>query len=109
MFGRGWDSSSAGAAKLLSELEAPGRPGRHHFWQRRFYDFDVWSEKKKLEKREYMHMNPVERGLVRYPAEWPWSSYRFYSLGETRVLAMDRWPPEARRPATRRGGPNHLR
>ena len=84
-----------GAAKLLSELEAPGRPGRHQFWQRRFYDFNVWSEKKKLEKLEYMHMNPVERGLVRHPAEWPWGSYRFYALGETRVLAMDRWPPEA--------------
>lgn len=59
------------------------------FWQRRFYDFNVWSEKKKLEKLEYMHMNPVERGLVKQPADWPWSSYRFYALGDTRMLAMN--------------------
>ena len=85
--------ANSGAAKLLSELEVPELPGRHQFWQRRFYDFNVWSEKKKLEKLEYMHMNPVERGLVAHPAEWPWSSYRFYALGETRMLAMNRWPP----------------
>ena len=35
------------------------------FWQRRFYDFNVWSHKKKMEKLEYMHLNPVKRGLVR--------------------------------------------
>ena len=35
------------------------------FWQRRFYDFNVWSAKKVREKLEYMHANPVKRGLVR--------------------------------------------
>jgi REP element-mobilizing transposase RayT len=34
------------------------------FWRRRFYDFNVWSRKKKIEKLGYMHMNPVKRGLV---------------------------------------------
>ena len=33
------------------------------FWQRRFYDFNVWSEEKKNEKMNYMHFNPVKRGL----------------------------------------------
>jgi len=46
------------------------------FWQRRFYDFNVWSHKKKMEKLEYMHMNPVKRGLVSSPTDWVWSSYR---------------------------------
>jgi hypothetical protein len=27
------------------------------FWQRRFYDFIVWSRKKRAEKLNYMHMN----------------------------------------------------
>ena len=31
------------------------------FWQRRFYDFNVWSGKKVKEKLEYMHRNPVQR------------------------------------------------
>ncbi len=42
--------------------EAPD--ARQSFWQRRFYDFNVWSQKKKMEKLHYMHMNPVKRGLV---------------------------------------------
>jgi len=29
------------------------------FWQPRFYDFNVYSHKKKKEKLEYMHANPV--------------------------------------------------
>jgi putative transposase len=48
-----------------------------HLWQRRFYDFNVWSYKKKLEKLKYMHFNPVKRGLVKDPKDWPWSSYSF--------------------------------
>src|SRR5271155_3532560 len=43
------------------------------FWQRRFYDFNVWSKKKRIEKLNYMHMNPVKRGLVTDPKLWPWS------------------------------------
>ena len=41
------------------------------FWQRRFRDFNVWSHKKKIEKLEYMHMNPVKLNLVSHPKEWP--------------------------------------
>ena len=42
-------------------------------WQRRFYDFNVWSESKRLEKLQYMHGNPVKRRLVVNPVDWPWS------------------------------------
>lgn len=52
------------------------------FWQRRFYDFNVWSQKKRIEKLNYMHMNPVKRELVAHPKSWPWSSYRFYQYAE---------------------------
>src|SRR5271170_1923951 len=40
------------------------------FWQRRFYDFNVWSRKKRIEKLNYMHRNPVKRGLVAEPQSW---------------------------------------
>jgi putative transposase len=33
-------------------------------WQKRFYDFNVWSERKRIEKLRYIHWNPVKRGLV---------------------------------------------
>lgn len=52
------------------------------FWQARFYDFNVWTTKKRVEKLRYIHRNPVKRRLVDAPEHWPWSSYRFYSLDE---------------------------
>jgi putative transposase len=60
-----------------------------HLWQRRFYDFNVWSYKKKLEKLRYMHSNPAKRGLVKDPKDWPWSSYSFYAGRDDGLLKMD--------------------
>ncbi len=53
-----------------------------HIWQRRFYDFVVWTEHKRVEKLRYMHRNPVMQGLVHEPDQWLWSSYRHYAYGE---------------------------
>ena len=55
---------------------------RRAFWQGRFYDFNVWTTRKRVEKLRYMHRNPVKRGLVESPEQWRWSSYRYYLLGE---------------------------
>ncbi len=55
---------------------------RRAFWQARFYDFNVRTTKKRVEKLRYMHRNPVKRGLVASPEQWRWSSYRFYLLEE---------------------------
>jgi len=52
------------------------------FWQARFYDLNVWTTKKRVEKLRYMHRNPVKRGLVELPEQWAWSSYRFYRFDE---------------------------
>jgi putative transposase len=60
-----------------------------HFWQVRFYDFNVWSSDKLEEKLEYIHQNPVQRGLVARPEEWPWSSARYYRYGETAVVQLN--------------------
>ena len=52
---------------------------RQRFWQRRYYDFNVYSEKKIGEKLHYMHWNPVRRGFVSAPELWHWSSSRAYA------------------------------
>ena len=59
------------------------------FWQARFYDFNVWTTKKRVEKLRYMHRNPVKRGLVESPEQWRWSSYRFYLLGEAGLVRVN--------------------
>ena len=53
-----------------------------HVWQPRFYDFVVFSEKKRIEKLRYIHRNPVKRGLVQESQQWPWSSFRHYAYDE---------------------------
>jgi putative transposase len=59
------------------------------FWQRRFYDFNVWTRKKKIEKLHYMHMNPVKRRLVANPKDWRWSSYASYQRQADALIQID--------------------
>src|SRR5207237_7425812 len=59
------------------------------FWQRRFYDFNVWSSKKLQEKLDYMHGNPVQRKLVTHPKDWPWSSWSHYARVEHGLIRID--------------------
>ena len=51
------------------------------FWQHQFWDRFVRHAKEFSERLEYMHHNPVRRGLVDSPGEWPWSSYSFFAGG----------------------------
>jgi putative transposase len=62
-----------------------------HIWQKRFYDFNVWTEHKRIEKLRYMHRNPVKRGLVASPELWNWSSFRTYALGEAGAVKVNEW------------------
>jgi len=63
--------------------------GLSHLWQPRFYDFNVWTYKKKMEKLSYMHFNPVKRGLVKDPKDSVWSSYDFYEGRDDGLLKID--------------------
>jgi len=63
-----------------------------HVWLPRFYDFNVWSEEKRIEKLRYMHRNPVKRALVAEPDQWAWSSFRYYAYGEEPPAGMNKWP-----------------
>ena len=70
--------------KVSAELSAIR--GNAEFWQRRFYDFNVWGNEKFEEKLRYIHGNPVRRGLVGNPRDWVWSSWLFYEgLGSGRI------------------------
>jgi putative transposase len=75
-----------GDAGLLLEKNGDG-PDR--FWLPRFYDFNTWSAGKIREKLDYMHFNPVSRGLVKNPSEWIWSSFLFYETGEKGLVPID--------------------
>ncbi len=76
----------AGQLSLTFEGGAASLP---RFWQRRFYDFNVWSLKKRVGKLHYMHMNPLKRKLVVHPKDWPWSSFPFYSKPKNGLIRID--------------------
>jgi putative transposase len=68
---------------------AEGAEPLRSFWQARFYDFNVYSEGKIKEKLNYMHANPVKRGLVDHPRDWAWSSWNFYFGKGEPLIRMD--------------------
>ena len=60
-----------------------------HFWQARYYDFNVWSRMKRIEKARYIHRNPVKRGLVEKPEDWRWSSFNHYATGVEGMVEIE--------------------
>ena len=79
--------------KMHTRITLPSTVHHHaHFrvWQWRFYDMNIWSPKKPDEKLNYLHNNPLKRGLAPEPGDWPWSSWRFYFRNDTSLLSMDR-------------------
>lgn len=61
----------------------------HRFWEQRYYDFNVWSENKRVEKLRYIHRNPVKRGLVDQPEDWEWSSFNHYISGIEGIVEIE--------------------
>jgi putative transposase len=64
---------------LKGETSKLLRGTRQHFWLPRYYDFNVFTEAKRIEKLQYIHRNPVARELVTRPEDWPWSSFLPYA------------------------------
>lgn len=68
-----------------------------HFWQKRYYDFNVRNHEQFVEKLHYIHQNPVKAGLCEHPEDWEWSSFRHYATGfEGRVEIESEWTARKR-------------
>ena len=76
------------------------------FWLPRYYDFNVFSPEKHIEKLRYIHRNPVHRGLVERPEDWPWSSFRHYAFGEDRGVEIESDWTAARRERAKQSSPS---
>ncbi len=67
------------------------------FWQKRYYDHNVRSERSFVNKLRYIHRNPVKRGLVASPEQWPWSSFLHYLTAEPAVVEIESYWTAIRR------------
>ena len=78
-------SKAVQALKLSVSMRSPERP----FWQAHYYDFNVFTHDKFVEKLRYIHRNPVRRGLVSKPEDWAWSSFRHYQTGTRGTVEIE--------------------
>jgi len=86
-------------SKVIQALKLSVAVQREHrrFWQARYYDFNVFTSQKHIEKLKYIHRNPVTRGLVEKPEQWPWSSYSHDLTGEAGTVEIESWWTGTRR------------
>ncbi|HEX4321348.1 MAG TPA: transposase [Acidobacteriaceae bacterium] len=75
------------ALKLSVSVQSKQSP----FWHTRYYDFNVYTQAKHIEKLKYIHRNPVVRGLVQKPEDWRWSSFQHYSTGAPIPVQIESW------------------
>ena len=74
-------------ANLKTGLERPP----YRFWQDGGgYDRNYWSTEEIREKIEYIHNNPVRKGLVDTAVDWEWSSARDWMIREGGRVRIDR-------------------
>ena len=78
------------AVKVAGMRRVNARRGlRGPLWQPRYYDEIIWTVKQYHETLDYMHFNPVRRGLVSRPEDWPWSSFRCFGGSGEAPLEID--------------------
>ena len=72
-----------------------------HFWQKRYYDFNIRNHQQFVEKLRYIHCNPVKKNLCERPEDWAWSSFRHYATGcEGKVEIESEWTARKRERAS---------
>lgn len=72
-----------------------GNRTEHCFWQGGGgYDRNIMQGQTLLAMIDYIHMNPVRRGLVEQAIDWKWSSAGWYIAGRTGPLSIDPIPPD---------------
>ena len=79
--------------KAVKQMTSRKLRGPHEsFWQERYYDSNIHGEAARSEVIRYIHRNPVKRGLVDRPEDWPWSSFRHYATGVKGTVEIEsRW------------------
>jgi putative transposase len=69
----------------------PNGARHYRFWQRGGgYDRNVFEPAAVLAQIDYIHNNPVRRGLCTKPEDWPWSGAADYAGARAGPLRLDR-------------------
>jgi putative transposase len=78
--------------RQLREHRAPHKiESEHQVWQEGSHPQAVMSDEMMFQKLEYLHNNPVKRGLVASPEHWRYSSAHEWLPGAAIALRTDPW------------------
>lgn len=84
------DFKSHTAKKLLKDIKENNpellkhflrKNDEYEFWKRGNYPEIIETDWFLNQKIDYIHYNPVEKGYVKYPEEWKWSSANYFENG----------------------------
>ncbi len=64
----------------------------YQVWQEGSHPQLISSDRMLIQKIEYIHNNPVKRGLVDKPGHWRYSSARNYFLGDHSLIQIEKLP-----------------
>ena len=84
----------AGRQWLLNQLRyyrGPHKLNQFQVWQEGSHPQAIKTDAMMLQKLEYLHNNPVKRGLVASPEHWRYSSAHEWLPGASVEMRCDRW------------------
>ena len=76
-----------GPTKIMTLRLHVRRGSRGPLWQHQYWDRFVRDEEEFNERLEYVHLNPVKKGLVKRREDGRWSSYNNFALDKATVAA----------------------
>lgn len=84
-----------GRDDLLKRFRLAGQPrrrkdARYKVLQPDNHIVEVFTPRVLRNKLEYIHNNPVKKGLVSQPGQWKYSSWRAYELSDETPIRIDR-------------------
>jgi hypothetical protein len=94
MYNYKWLSSRAIFALEHGEFhERLYRKDKFKPWMNRFDQMQLSTLKQLESKLDYLHNEPVRRGLVPNPSDWEFSSAGYLILGKSGIIAVDKAIP----------------
>jgi REP element-mobilizing transposase RayT len=69
-------------SELLGGLLVNAKDRKYQVWERNSLSVPLWTPKVLEQKLDYIHNNPVQAGLCKFPEDYNYSSAQFYERNE---------------------------
>ncbi|MBL7858548.1 MAG: transposase [Cyclobacteriaceae bacterium] len=69
-------------SETMSALLVNAKDRKHQVWERNSLGVPLWTSEVFWQKLDYVHNNPVKAGLCKVPADYKYSSARFYEKND---------------------------